>query len=250
MIAFHAKDSLLVVDDFAPSGNSTEVNRLHREAARLFRAQGNRSGRQRLARDSSLRVEKPPRGLILSTGEDVPKAHSIRSRLLVIEVSIGSMDWGLLTACQTEAVAGCYAQAMGGYVGWMANRYDEARTAHRQRVQELRQQVDRSGRMHRRTPSMVAELIAGFECFLRFATEVGALAESEVERLRDRCQVAFRKAADAQVVHLRSEDPVKRFIQRLASALASSGVPADAPPHGTLQRGCSPNDSYRAARRA
>ena len=50
----------------------------HREADRLVRAQGNRSGRQRMRQDSTLRPAKPPRGLLLSTGEDVPRGHSLR----------------------------------------------------------------------------------------------------------------------------------------------------------------------------
>ena len=70
--AFTAKDALLVVDDFAPGGSQQDVARLQREAARLIRAQGNRSGRQRMRPDGSLRPVKPPRGLILSTGEDIP----------------------------------------------------------------------------------------------------------------------------------------------------------------------------------
>lgn len=44
VLAFHAKDSLLVVDDFAPQGNVSEVSRYHAAADRIFRAVGIRSG--------------------------------------------------------------------------------------------------------------------------------------------------------------------------------------------------------------
>src|SRR5262249_49285197 len=57
--AFAAKDALLVVDDFAPGGSVADVQRCHREADRLLRAQGNRSGRQRMRSDTSLRPPKP-----------------------------------------------------------------------------------------------------------------------------------------------------------------------------------------------
>ena len=79
-IAFAAKDALLVVDDFAPTGSQGDVQRLHREADRVFRSQGNNAGRGRMNRDGSLRPVKPPRGLILSTGEDVPRGQSLRAR--------------------------------------------------------------------------------------------------------------------------------------------------------------------------
>jgi hypothetical protein len=115
-IAFAAKDALLVVDDFAPAGNAADIIRYHREAERLFRAQGNRSGRQRLRPDGSLKPAKPPRGLVLSTGGDVPKGHSLRARLLVVEVERDDVDVARLTRCQQRAAAGLYAQAMAGYL--------------------------------------------------------------------------------------------------------------------------------------
>ena len=39
--AFATKDAVFVIDDFAPAGTQLDVNRMHREATRLLRAQGN-----------------------------------------------------------------------------------------------------------------------------------------------------------------------------------------------------------------
>ena len=61
-LAFVAKDALVVVDDFCPGGRQYDVQAMHRKADRLFRAQGNTSGRQRLSRDSTLRAARPPKG--------------------------------------------------------------------------------------------------------------------------------------------------------------------------------------------
>jgi len=60
-LAFEAKDVLLTVDDFVPAGSAKDVQRLHSEADRLLRAQGNLSARQRLRVDQSLRPQRPPR---------------------------------------------------------------------------------------------------------------------------------------------------------------------------------------------
>ncbi len=46
-LAFQAKDALLVVDDFAPTGSQSDIQRLHHCADVLLRGQGNRAGRQR-----------------------------------------------------------------------------------------------------------------------------------------------------------------------------------------------------------
>ena len=86
VLAFSAKDTLLVVDDFAPTGTRSEISRYYREADRLLRAQGNRSGRQRLRPDATLKPATPPRGAVVSTEEDVPKGQSLKARLLVTEL--------------------------------------------------------------------------------------------------------------------------------------------------------------------
>src|SRR5262249_55040714 len=91
-LAFTAKDALLVVADVAPTGSAADIQRFHKDADRLFRGQGNRAGRQRMRADASLRPAKPPRGLVLSTGEDVPRGQSLRARLLVQDISPG--DFG------------------------------------------------------------------------------------------------------------------------------------------------------------
>ena len=99
-IAFQAKDALLLIDDFAPRGSIYDIQKLHAAAERLLRAQANRSGRHRMNADGSLRAEMYPRGLIVATGEDVPSGHSLRARLLVVEISPGDIDRASLTEAQ------------------------------------------------------------------------------------------------------------------------------------------------------
>src|SRR5262249_6472817 len=108
-LTFLAKDTLLVIDDFAPDGPATDIARSHREAGRIFRAQGNNASRKRLRSDTTFRPNKPPRGLILSTGEDVPRGKSVRARLLILGMHEGDLDWSRLTACQQDAATGKYA---------------------------------------------------------------------------------------------------------------------------------------------
>src|ERR1019366_2498974 len=115
VLAFHAKDALLAIDDFAPQGSATDVSRYHAAADRVFRAAGNGAGRGRLDSSAALRESKPPRALILSTGEEIPRGHSVRARLLITEIAKGSIDGGDLRSCQQDASAGLYAESMGGF---------------------------------------------------------------------------------------------------------------------------------------
>ena len=98
VLAFLAKDCVLVVDDFVPAGSAQDAARLYREAEQLLRGAGNHAGRQRLTRDARLRAARPPRCLVLSTGEDIPPGHSLRARTWVVEVEPDDVDLERLTA--------------------------------------------------------------------------------------------------------------------------------------------------------
>jgi uncharacterized protein DUF3854 len=159
MLAFHAKDALIVIDDFAPQGNATDVGRFHATADRVFRAGGNHAGRSRLDSNSKLREPKPPRALILSTGEETPRGQSVRARLLILEISKGGVDGRKLAECQHDACAGLYAEAMGGFLKWMAGRYDQVRTVFNDKVSQYRAKA-LSNTAHARTPEIAASLQA------------------------------------------------------------------------------------------
>jgi hypothetical protein len=140
-LCFLAKDAVLVVDDFSPTGSRTERDRLNREADHLMRAQGNSAGRNRLRADATLRQSKQPRGLLISTGEDLFAGHSLIAPVANIEVRGGDVDMVKLTAAQTAAAAGLYAAAMSGYLSWLVSRFDAIRGELRSRVADLRAKV-------------------------------------------------------------------------------------------------------------
>ena len=220
--AFAAKDALFVVDDFAPTGAASDVQRLNREADRLIRAQGNQAGRLRMRADTSLRPAKYPRGIILSTGEDIPRGPSLRARLVISELErIGSnaISWKHLSVCQRDAAAGLYAQALAGYIRWLASGYETLHETLPERFVGFRNRATNSAQ-HRRTPEIVANIALGYDAFLDFAIEVGALNEEEAEALWERIWKALGAAAEAQAQHQGAGDPVRRFLELLAAAIA------------------------------
>jgi hypothetical protein len=219
-VAFAAKDALLAVDDFAPTGSTHDVQRLHREADRLLRAQGNRAGRLRMRADATLRAAKPPRGLILSTGEDTPRGQSLRSRLLVVEVSPGDVNTAWLTACQKDAAAGRYAQALAGFLYWLAPQYADVRGRLLQEQAELRDAANADGQ-HARTPGIVADLALGLRYFLEFARQSDAVSLSETAALWERGWNALTEAAGEQATHISAAEPTNLFLRLLLSALGS-----------------------------
>jgi len=219
-LAFLAKDTLLTVDDFAPSGAASDRERYHREAERFFRAVGNAAGRQRLNADAKHKADRPPRCLPLSTGEDLPgRLASLRARIVVVEVGPGDVAWSVLTDCQRDAANGVYAAALAGFLRWIAPRYAEVRaglTAERDALT-----AGMGTGTHKRTPRNVAALAVGFRWFLRFALEAKAIGDPEAESLWSGCLASLTDAVAAQDQYQEGCDPAVRFLELLASALAS-----------------------------
>jgi Bifunctional DNA primase/polymerase, N-terminal/Domain of unknown function (DUF927) len=219
-LAFHAKDALLVVDDFAPGGSVGNVDRLNREADRLIRAQGNNSGRGRCRPDGTLRPDKPPRGLILSTGEDVPRGQSLRARLWVLEVAPDDVNWTQLTIAQGHAASGVYAAAMSGYLRWLAPRIEIIRRERLAEVAKLRDEL-RADAQHARTPGIAADLLYGFRLFLDFAREVGAVTVVGHALTLARVRQAIVAVARTQHEHVQEAEPTEQFLRLLVASMSA-----------------------------
>jgi hypothetical protein len=238
-LAFHAKDALFVIDDFAPQGSGTDVARHHAAADRVFRAAGNHAGRGRLDSTAKMREPKPPRGLILSTGEDIPRGQSVRARLFILDIPKGAINANKLTECQGNAAHGLYAEAMTGFLQWMAGRYDQIMAAFKQRADEFRVRA-LSNSAHARTPQMIASLQAAFELYLEFSEECDAVNAGLRRELGEQCWDALGKAAVAQGKHQAASEPAARYLTLLRACLSSGQA------HLAQRTGATPNESPEA----
>jgi hypothetical protein len=220
-IQFTLKDALFLIDDFVPKGSRTDVERLHRDADRIFRGQGNNAGRGRLGRDGvSLRDANPPRGLTLSTGEDVPRGESLTSRVWRLGFSPGDVDVQELTECQGDADAGIYALVMAAFLQFLAPMFASVKLRMPKYIEEYRAKATGNGQ-HNRTPQITANLMLGFQYFLRFAQHHEILTEAAANELRKDAWHSLLSCAAAQTHGQASEEPARRFIDLIASALSS-----------------------------
>ena len=185
-LCFHAKDAVFVVDDYSPQTNPAKRLQLEALADRLLRSQGNGSGRERCQRyGGDLRQAYHPRGLILSTGEDVPPGQSLRGRMLVMEVTKGAVSLPYLDACQEAGAAGLYAGALAGFLAWLAPQYGSLAPRLRGDRAGLRNRAQ-TGAGSSRTPGIVADLALGLQVFFDFAVSAGALTPADREELTRR----------------------------------------------------------------
>lgn len=222
-ITHAAKDVVLVIDDHAPDGTALDAARAEADAARLFRAQGNRSGRQRMRSDGSLVPARAPRGTILSTAENEYGRHSVQARKLVIQVKPGDVSVEQLTICQRHGDEGYYAAAMAGYIKWLSVLYPKLRTVMSTEFQVLRDDAAQAGTegTHRRVPEIAANFALGLIYFLRFAKTGGAITQKEANTLRDRWLEILVRATVTQAEGHKLIEPHRRFIELLRAALVS-----------------------------
>lgn len=257
--AHAAKDALLIVDDFKPTGGQVEVNRQHAAADALFRAAGNQAGRGRRSANLQQRAAFHPRCLILATGEDLPRGQSLRARLTILDVQKGDVDRARLTSLQASARAGLLRQAMAGYLRWLAPQMDSLKVSLPELLRRLRDEAlaDGFATGHSRTSSDFASLMAGLLLLVEFATDAGALTAPEALAFQERAGPALRALMAAQGEQQREEDEVLRFFNLLRSALdsgrchVSDRLSQGAPkvnPHGWGWRSIPPGDGDEAAR--
>lgn len=77
---------------------------------------------------------------------------------------------------------------------------------------------------HARTAMMVGDLYSGFQLFLDYATDTGALSEAEARRYADRAWDALLAVAFAQTTAQREANPVERFLALLGTIVAARRV--------------------------
>jgi len=96
--------------------------------------------------------------------------------LILVISEDDTINLDILTECQRDGAAGAYAAAMAGYLGWLASQYEAMRETLSEKVTEYRAKAAAElGAAHPRTPGIVADLYAGWEFFLNFAAETGAI---------------------------------------------------------------------------
>jgi hypothetical protein len=214
-IAFGAKDALATIDSFDPQGTAYAIQTMHGTADRVIRAQGNQGGRSRMNPDTSLKKTYFPRGMTLGSGEETPRGQSLRARMSLVHVGKGDIDPAKLTKMQAAAKEGSMAEAMAGYVQWLAARAEE--------LGEwlAAPRIAQPGAAHLRTSDNVASLAAGLDLFLQFAEEVGAIEKGQGPVLHRGAVRLLEGDVAAQNEEQQSEDPVVLFLGAIGEALSA-----------------------------
>lgn len=213
--AFYAKNAAYVLDDFVPSGTSWQVRAYQQAADKVIRAQGNQAGRARLTDASALQQTMYPRGIILSTGEDTPEGHSVRARMMIIELSPGDIEPAALTTCQKMR------PFYSGVIQGLAQRLAAKPADLTPIIEKVR--LDLKGIGHTRTPSMMARMIATAEYLTDWWAEEKVISPRERSSLFRQAVDSIKAIGNRQVSYLEDADPADQFAAAVRQVLASGG---------------------------
>jgi hypothetical protein len=214
-LTFYAANALFTLDDFVPNGTTWQQRNQQAMADKIVRAQGNQAGRARLTDAASLQQTMYPRGVILSTGEDTPEGHSVRARMLILELRTGDIAADDLTAAQAAR------PVYSGTVAWLAQSLAADPANLKPRTEEIRSQQRNVG--HSRTPGMLGRLIATAEDFLTRAAADGLITDTEAKARKAQAASAILAAGSKQQGYLEDADPVDMWNAAIRQVLASGG---------------------------
>lgn len=216
-LCFLARDTVLVIDDYAPEQHPREAAALDKRVNRLVRQIGNRAARSRLQGDLRTRPETPPNALVISTGEQMPLGvGSVAARILPVLCEREKVDTVKLSQAQTNAHL--LSRAMYGYLNWLAPKMDELAKALPQRFEELRARATVEG--HARLPEAVVHLFLGAELGLRYAVEIGVLDQEKAEEIERQAWDILLTLAREHAKTLEEEKPALKFLQTLDAIFA------------------------------
>jgi hypothetical protein len=225
-IAFQLANVLMVIDDYVPqaAATKTDLAKLNEKVERMVRGAANSAGRSRMRVDGTVRPELYPRAQVLCTGEDVPSGQSLQARTSLVEIARGDVTGERLTVAQKTADEGVYAQAMAGYVQWLAARYEDAQDWPAELKTELadgRNKVAKDVSGHSRAPEAVAGLLLGLRWFLRYAIQIGAVTKEERDEIYRRCRTALLDGSAVQSAETRSLSAEAIYLGAIRTALTS-----------------------------
>jgi len=218
---FTAKDAIMVIDDFAPNGQKRHDEELHAKAERVGRAAGNRTGRGRLQQDMSERLTKEPRGLAISSGEDLPRGMSLQARLHIVSIDKGMITSEALTKMQQSAAKGELAFSLATFLSHLAGNRDKTKTQFDKERLTLREKLNNAPQGHARQATTIAHLGASWKVWLWAAVDAKAISKKEGETLWKEIWKSLSIAGQDQQAQQASLHPADHFIQLLRSALTS-----------------------------
>jgi hypothetical protein len=211
------KDSLYLIDDYKPEVIA------QRDAVYILQNYGDGTGRGRLRKDATTNITRPIRGLLLSTGEDLPQNNaSALARTVIVSVPQAKKDLERGARCLAECRR--YSGVMADFIQWLL---EEGRT------QQFAARVEHHGAVYyqriagqqndARIGCNFARLAAAFEEFARYLADAWPIWQLEAQRFSGTILV---RALDDMTEIVKCQQASAIFLETLGNLLEHGKVRA------------------------
>ena len=218
---FLLKDVLTAIDDYHPGVNKSYASKLEATAQEVARMYGDRTGKNRMNADGSLRINYPPRGNAILTGEDVPAiGESGQARLLTIEISESDINIPLLTDVQNHHEH--LSEVMSEYISFLSDNLEDLQKDLPVRWAELREKARNGG--HDRISEAIAHLQIAIELWSLFEVQRGYLTQSARDSITSESWDVFTTLAKKQNQYINQDKPSALFVDALSEMLQTRKV--------------------------
>lgn len=218
------KDVPAVIDNYIPADNDRANDSIMQKCKDILQSIGDQASKGKLKRNSEAMPDRPPRGLVIVTGEDMPRGQSTVGRTFLVSVNRGDVSLDDIIM-YPEAKAELLPHAMRAYIDWIAANWDtlkkEVPVQHRRLLMEYRNSGVGS---HNRDPGNVAHLEIGFHYFVQFALEVGAITEVQAETILRDVREGLLYNAGEKAALAEQSSPTAVILEALRDGIATRKV--------------------------
>lgn len=216
---FYFKDSLFLVDDFK-KGNIRNTS----ELVQKLQTYADGTGRGRLNSDSTTKNTKPIRGLMLTTGEDVPDNEaSIIARTLLVDMANSKKN--LAGGSEALSFRVYYSGVMGRYMQWLCTQKLETNA---QKFMTANMQTFYQGIEGKQNDVRIARNLSlnymGFVMFATFMNQMGIMTKNAAQVKCALSMEVLLKLRDNQISSVVREQGSNVFMDTLKDLVSANRV--------------------------
>lgn len=218
-VAFAAKDTILVVDDYKPETMETDQERIMESILGLW---GDRNNRIKMNSKGGLHQKYSPRGLVLVTGERPPKFSQSRlARAITVYTQEGSIDFNKLKEIYAKKEQLSF--IMKEFIKWIISNEEDIRN----KVKELQAKYStrtESLELHPRIKQNICVMMMGFIFWLDFMLENQIIDSTTRDKLKEEAYQVLEEVGRNQQSDVEDEDPVKVFFKTIGQLQVAEKV--------------------------
>lgn len=220
-VLYYCKDLTLLIDDYK-TGTAGRV-------AGLIQMYSDRTTRSRMAGNQQMQRSLRPRGLLISTGEDMwDEQESTMARTIIVDMVKGDVNTEELTQLQEHYIPNGWLQLVGGaYLSWLIQFGSQELTDYYidKRKTILKQLQENLGSsVHGRLMGALASLITGGRVFELFLKEVLPDVLDEYKALSKYAWIRRLAALVVQGDEAAEKSPFNQIIDTIKSSIQAKEV--------------------------